>query len=183
MTTNMRNKIVKLGTFAFLWVLFLYTSATLAQSQSDPTDIIPDLRNDETKLTLQKGDLVVVPILTSNPTLDTGLVLGGAYFYPQSEEQKIAQPASVTAAVGMYTSNDSKAFAIAQRNYWHQDTWRFGGAIGHADLKLTLLSPNESGTGQSTNWLIRGNFVQAQLSYCMEMIGQPQSFSGQGVIL
>lgn len=164
MTINMRNKIVKLGTLAFSWVLFLYTSAALAQSQSDPTDIIPDLRDDETRFKLQKGDFVVVPIPSSNPTLDTGLVLGGAYFYSQSEEQKIAQPASVTAVAGMYTSNDSKAYAIAQRNYWHQDTWRFGGAIGHADLKLTLLSPNGSGTGQSTNWRIRGNFVQAQLS-------------------
>jgi hypothetical protein len=64
----------------------------------------------------------------------------------------------------MYTSNDSKIFAIRQRNYWHQDTWRFGGAIGHADLKLTLLSPDESGAGRSASWLIRGNYAQAQLS-------------------
>jgi hypothetical protein len=160
----MRNKIVKLGTFAFLWVLFLYTSATLAQPQSDPTDIIPDLRDYEMRLKVQKGDFVAVPIPTLNPTLDAGLVLAGAYFYPQSEEQEKVQPASVTAVAGMYTSNDSKAYAIAQRNYWHQDTWRFGGAIGHADLKLTLLSPNGSGTGQSTSWLIRGNLLQAQLS-------------------
>ena len=41
---------------------------------------------------------------------------------------------------------------------------RFAGAIGHADLKLTLLSPDESGIGQTTSWLIRGNFVQTQLS-------------------
>ena len=164
MMTYLHSKFVNLGTFASLWVLFLYASATLAQSQSDPTDIIPDLRNDEMRLKLQKGDFVVVPIPTSNPTLDTGLVLGGAYFYPQSEEQEKAQPASVTAVAGMYTSNDSKIFAIAQRNYWNQDTWRFGGAIGHADLKLKLLSPDGTGTGQNTNWLIRGNFVQAQLS-------------------
>jgi len=155
---------INVGVFASLWVLFLYASAPLAQSQSDPTDIIPDLRDHEMSLKLQKGDFVAVPIPTSNPTLDTGLVLGGAYFYPQSEEQEKAQPASVTAVAGMYTSNDSNAYAIAQRNYWHQDTWRFGGAIGHADLKLTLLSPDGSGTGQTTSWVIRGDFVQAQLS-------------------
>jgi len=147
-----------------VWVLLLFSTAALAQSQSDPTDIIPDLRDDEMRLKLQKGDFVVVPIPISNPTLDTGLVLGGAYFYPQSEEQKVTQPASVTAVAGMYTNNESKAYAIAQRNYWHQDAWRFGGAIGHADLKLTLLSPNDSSAGQSTGWRIRGDFVQAQLS-------------------
>ena len=151
-------------TFASFWTLILSSSAALAQSQSDPTYTIPDLRNDEMALKLQKGDFVVVPIPVSNPTLDTGLVLGGAYFYPQSEEQKATQPASVTAAAGMHTSNDSKLYAIVQRSYWDKDRWRFGGAIGHADLNLTLLSPNESGTGQNTSWRIRGNFVRAQLS-------------------
>jgi hypothetical protein len=91
----MHNKIVNLGTFASLWVLVLYASVTLAQPQSDdstiipasdPTAIVPDLRDGETRLKLQKGDFVVVPIPTSNPTLDTGLVLAGAYYYPQSEE-------------------------------------------------------------------------------------------------
>ena len=62
MMTYLHSKFVNLGTFASLWVLFLYASATLAQSQSDPTDIIPDLRNDEMRLKLQKGDFVVVPI-------------------------------------------------------------------------------------------------------------------------
>jgi len=130
--------------FVSLWVLLPYASVALAQSQPDdktivsgPTETIPDIRDDEASFKLQKGDFVVVPIPTANPTLDAGLVLVGAYYYPQSEEQKKSQPASVTLAAGMYTSNDSKAFAIGQRNYWDQDRWRFAGAIGHADLKLT----------------------------------------------
>ena len=52
----------------------------------------------------------VVPIPASTPTFGTGLVLGGAYFYPQTEEQKKAQPASITGAAGFYTDNDSRAF-------------------------------------------------------------------------
>ena len=40
--------------------------------------IAPDIREDETKLKLQKGNFVVVPIPISNPTLDSGLVLGAA---------------------------------------------------------------------------------------------------------
>lgn len=126
--------------------------------------IMPDLRNDEMRLKLQKGDFVVVPIPISNPTLDTGLVAGGAYFYGQTPEQEKTQPASLTAVAAMYTSNDSKAFGIAQQNYWHQDTWRFSGALGYADLKLSLLAPDEAGNGQSINWAIRGNFLQAFMS-------------------
>ncbi len=155
-----------------LWALLLGTSVALAESEteSDSTispagsDLTPDLRNDDTRLKLQKGDFVVVPIPISNPTLDTGLVVGGAYFYSQTEEQKGVQPASVTAAGGMYTSNDSFAFGIGQQNYWDDDTWRFNGAIGHADLKLTLIAPDGSSTGLNTNWLIRGDFLQASIS-------------------
>lgn len=55
MTTYAYYKTVKLGTLASLWAIFLYASATLAQSQSDPTDIIPDLRDDELTLKLQKA--------------------------------------------------------------------------------------------------------------------------------
>ncbi len=155
-----------------LWALLLGTSVALAESETEsdstisPTgsDLTPDLRNDDTRLKLQKGDFVVVPIPISNPTLDTGLVVGGAYFYSQTEEQKGVQPASVTAAGGMYTSNDSFAFGIGQQNYWDDDTWRFNGAIGHADLKLTLIAPDGSSTGLNTNWLIRGDFLQASIS-------------------
>ena len=158
--------------FSPLWVLLLCTSVTLAESETDSdstispagSDLTPDLRNDDTRLKLQKGDFVVVPIPISNPTLDTGLVVGGAYFYSQTEEQKGVQPASVTAAGGMYTSNDSFAFGIGQQNYWDDDTWRFNGAIGHADLNLTLIAPDGSSTGLNTNWLIRGDFLQASIS-------------------
>jgi len=99
------------------------TDASADETKTDTRPgIAPDIREDETKLKLQKGNFVVVPIPISNPTLDSGLVLGAAYFYPQTEDQKKRQPASVTAAAGMYTSNNSKAFGIAQQNYWKDDT-------------------------------------------------------------
>jgi hypothetical protein len=155
-----------------LCVLLLCTSAAPAESETDAdtvaaprgSDLTPDLRNDETVLKLQKGDFVIVPIPISNPTLDTGLVVGGAYFYSQTEEEKRTQPASVTAVGGMYTSNDSFAFGIGQQNYWKEDAWRFSGALGHADLDLILVAPDGSGSGVNTNWAIRGDFLQAALS-------------------
>lgn len=126
--------------------------------------IAPDIRDDETNLKLQRGDFVIVPIPISNPTLDTGLVLGGAYFYAQTEEQKKAQPASVTGAGGLYTSNDSRALVLVQQNYWNRNKWRFTGAIGAADLRLSLLAPDDTSSGQSVNWRIDGEFLYAKLS-------------------
>ncbi len=146
--------------------LALYTAPNLVDAQEVDTrpPIAPDIREDESSLKLRSGDFVVVPIPISNPTLDTGLVVGAAYFYPQTEEQKKVQPASLTAAGGMYTSNDSRAFALVQQNYWNNNTWRFTGAIGAADLRLILLAPDDSTEGQSLDWRIDGQFLFAKLA-------------------
>jgi Omp85 superfamily domain len=151
---------------AILGVILFCESLAVAQESSADTrpGIAPDIREDETKLKVQRGNFVVVPIPISNPTLDSGLVAGGAYFYPQTEEQKKLQPASVTALGGLYTSNDSRAFVIAQQNYWKNDRWRFTGAIGGADLRLSLLAPDETGDGSSVDWRINGQFLFAKLS-------------------
>jgi dihydrofolate reductase len=134
------------------------------ESEIEPkTGITPDLRDDGTRLKLQKGDIVVVPIPISNPTLDSGLVVGGAYFYAQTAAQKKTQPASVTAAAAMYTSTDSYAYGIAQQNYWKNDKWRFAGVFGRADLKLALRAPSDAADEESLDWLINGNFLYTQL--------------------
>jgi len=147
-------------------LIILYGSFAFAQEteMDNRPGIAPDIRDDETGLKLQRGDFVVVPIPISNPTLDEGLVVGAAYFYPQSEEQKKLQPASVTAAAGMYTSNDSRAFALVQQNYWRNNQWRFTGVVGGADLRLSLLTPEQSSGGQSVDWRINGAFLFAKLA-------------------
>lgn len=111
-------------------LVVLFGSPAIADETKTDTrpGIAPDIREDETRLKMQRGNFVAVPVPMSNPTLDAGLVLGAAYFYPQSEEQKKVQPASITAGAGMYTSNDSKAFVLVQQNYWKNDKWRFTGA-------------------------------------------------------
>lgn len=139
-----------------------------AQEDRDTTDarpsVAPDIRDDESKLKLQKGNFVIVPIPISNPTLDTGLIAGAAYFYGQTEEQRKAQPASVTAAAAMYTSNDSRAAAVVQQNYWRDDRWRFTGALGSADLRLSLIAPDEDSGTTNVDWRINGTFFLARLS-------------------
>lgn len=122
--------------------------------------IAPDIRDDETRLKIQRGDFVVVPIPISNPTLDSGLVGGAAYFYPQTEEEKKAEPASLTALAGLYTSNDSRALVAVQQNYWRNGRWRFTGAIGGADLRLSLLTSENS----TTSWRINGGLLFAKIA-------------------
>ena len=139
-----------------------------AQTDEPVTDtrpsVAPDIREDESKLKLQKGNFVAVPIPISDPTLDAGLIAGAAYFYAQTEEQRKAQPASVTGAAAMYTANDSRAAAIVQQNYWRKNRWRFTGALGAADLRLSLLAPDEDSGTASVDWRINGTFFFARLS-------------------
>ena len=127
--------------------------------------VAPDIREDDIPGKLRRGDLVIVPIPISNPTLDSGLVLVGAYFYRQTEAQKKQQPASVTGAGALYTSNDSKLFIVGHQSYWYEDRWRLGGAIGYADLKLTLLLPTSVGNRDRINWGIEGDIAMAKLSH------------------
>jgi len=151
--------------WALMGLLMLHGPLALAQETS--TDrrpgIAPDIREDDTTLKLQRGDFVFVPIPISNPTLDAGLVAGAAYFYPQTEEQKKQQPASVTAAAGMYTSNDSRAFALVQQNYWNDNKWRFTGVAGWADLRLSVLAPDQTAGGSAIDWRINGEFLFAKI--------------------
>lgn len=125
--------------------------------------VAPDIRDDESKLKAQKGNFVAVPIPFSNPTLNEGLVAGAAYFYAQSEEEKKLEPASLTAVGGMYSSNDSKAVGIAQQNYW-RGKWRFTGALVAADLRLSLLTPEESASENSVDWHLEGEIFFAKLA-------------------
>ena len=151
---------------ALLASLLLVCSTAAADETATDTrpGFAPDIREDETAVKVQRGNFVAVPIPISNPTLDTGLVAGAAYFYPQSEEEKKRQPASLTAVAGMYTSNDSRALGVAQQNYWKNDQWRFTGVVGAVDLRLSLLAPDDTGRGSNVDWRINGNLLYSKLS-------------------
>lgn len=143
----------------------MVTQAAAQESRTDTRPgIAPDIREDDTRLKYQKGDFVAVPIPMSNPTLDTGLIVGAAYFYGQTEQQAAAQPASLTGVGALVTSNESRALAIFQQNYWRNDRWRFTGAAGAADMRLSLISPEDVASGQSLDWRVRGAFLFARLS-------------------
>jgi len=116
-------------------------------------------------LSKKPKNLLLVPIPTSNPTFGTGLILGGAYFYPQTEAQKEAQPASFTGAAAGYTSNESWFAGVMQQNYWKDDTWRFTGVAAYLDLKLDLIpTGSDDHAGKSADWLVNGPIFQARIS-------------------
>jgi hypothetical protein len=155
---------IKQLSIAFLLIV-LISPVSAEESKTDARPgIAPDIRDDDMQLKIQRGDFVIVPIPISNPTFETGLVVGSAYFYAQTEAQKKIQPASLTAAGGFYSSNDSRALALVQQNYWKQDRWRFTGAVGAADLRLSLIAPDGTGNGESVDWRIDGEFLYTKLS-------------------
>lgn len=127
-------------------------------------EYLPDLRNNDLNLKYQKEDFVIVPIPISNPTLDTGLVVGGAYFYSQTAEQANSQPPSVTGAAVFKSSNGSTAFGVGHQSYLGGNKWRLGGIFGRADLELALNNPADEGpSGQSNiDWRVQGNFLAAK---------------------
>ena len=165
---------MSIGTFKYFPLFVLCATVAFAQSESETetddaaqpssTSMAPDVRGEDVPLKMEKGSFVAVPIPVINPTLDEMLVLGAAYFYAQTEEQRESQPPSVTAGGVMYSSNESYAAAIGQEIYWHEDTWRFAGAIGYADLLLPLTVPGPGGSGAEINWLLDGGFAYARLA-------------------
>ena len=125
-----------------------------------PVEAIPDLTEESTRFKFLKKipkNLLLVPIPTSSPTFGTGLILGGAWFYSQTEEQKNAQPASFTGAAAGYTDNESWFAGVMQQNYWKEDTWRFTGVAGYLNLELELRPPDTGDEAtRPVDWLVDG---------------------------
>jgi hypothetical protein len=69
----------------------------------------------------------------------------------------------MTAGAAMATSNGSRSFGLAQQNYWFDNRWRFTGAIVQADLRLSLLTPEESTKSGSLDWRVQGEILYAKL--------------------
>ena len=113
---------------------------------------------------IKKRDWMVVPVPVSSPTFGTGLVVGGAYFWPQTEEQKGAQPASVTGAAGFYSDYKSSAFGIGHQGYWSEDEWRITVAAAAVDLNLSLQLAGGDGIGSSIDWHIEGGGFFGEVS-------------------
>jgi outer membrane protein assembly factor BamA len=170
-----RSKFTRFSTIA----LIICSPILIAQEATDDVsglhpvqvglavDTVPDLREESVPLKLQRGkdsNFFLVPIPMSSPTFGSGLILGGAYFYPQTEQQKASQPASFTGAAAGYTDNESYFAGVMQQNYWAGDKWRFNAIAGYADFKLELIAPEDGSESSLLDWLVEGGFFQASIS-------------------
>jgi len=165
---------------AAIWVGSSTYAPVLGQEENDAADpihqplssdlpiaSIPDLREVDTKLKLQpkkERNLVLVPIPMSSPTFGTGLIVGGAYFYPQTEQEKKDQPASFTGAAAGYTDNKSWFAGVLQQNYFVEDKWRFSALAASTDFKLELIPPEEDSEEALLDWLVKGALFQTSVS-------------------
>jgi hypothetical protein len=139
-------------------------SASDDEADSSPSTAEPDLRDEDTPGKFQSGNLVAVPIPTSDPTLGTGLIGVAGYYWPQTEQQAAAQPPSVSGIGAMYTDSDSWALGIGQASYWGQNAWRLKAAIGYAELDLPLLATDLLGLPVNVDWDLTGGLAFAQVS-------------------
>lgn len=110
------------------------------------------------------GNVLAVPIPTSDPTIGTGLIGVTAYFWDQTEAQQAVQPPSVTALGGMYTDSESWAAVLGQTLYWAEDRWRLKTGVATINLNLPLLGINAAGLPVRLDWEIDGEIVFAELS-------------------
>ena len=140
----------------------------------DPEDNNLDLSN---WLIQNAYGFLPVPIIITEPAVDNGLGLAAVFFHkpdeddPAPEEGKFLLP-DVTAAVAAYTGNDSKIVGGGHFNTWRQDTRRYFGAIGYADVNLdffgsagseTVGSDDIPQTGAPFN--AKGLFVDQELKF------------------
>ena len=82
MPENVRDRcsnIDRMVAFKRLVILAILAAIAPVAAQEIEADtrqgIAPDIRDDETRLKLQRGDFVIVPVPISNPTVGSGLVL------------------------------------------------------------------------------------------------------------
>lgn len=142
---------------------------TLQPDQVSTPDITtnapePDLRDEDTPVKFQRGDIVGVPIPTSDPTLGTGLIGVVGYYWAQTDEKADVQPPSLSGVGLMYTDSESWAVGLGHAGYWQQNTWRLRAAAGYAELNLPLLATDILGLPVEVDWLLKGGLAYAQLS-------------------
>ena len=166
----MSNKNQNTPTFVLAACLVMAALAPTANADDVPaeerkTPSYDAILEEDTSAKLQKDNFVIVPIPMSSPTFGSGLIVGGAYFYPQTEAQKSAQPASFTGAAAGYTHNESWVVGAGHQSYWNEDTWRMTVVAGLLDFKLELIAPDDvEEDGVALDWLVSGGFFQTDFS-------------------
>ena len=78
-------------------------------------------------------EFFIAPIPILNPTIGTGLGVGGGYLYPISKSDAVSPP-SLTAAGGFRTDNGSWGLAVVQKMHLREDRYRVQVGYGYGSL-------------------------------------------------
>lgn len=135
---------------------FSVIAADISTPMIGSTVDIPNLQKNKVLGTVSEGNFVGAPIPFSNPTIKSGIAGAIGYFYPQSEEERLNQPPSVTGGGAFYSSNDSWGLTAGHAAYLDNNSWIVKGGLGYAQLKLPLVSGDEFNLPVSLNWDIDG---------------------------
>ena len=113
-----------------------------------------------------------VPIIISEPAVDDGLGLGALFFHepdpddPPPEPGKFILP-DVSAVAGAWTGNDSWFLGGGHFSNWKQDSRRYLGIVGFADINLDFYGLDDlpSLPGGSLGFNAKGFFTDHKLLF------------------
>ena len=110
------------------------------------------------------AEWVIAPIPFSNPTIDTGLILGLAYVFP-IDKHDLHSPPSTVAVGGMYSSNGSRAVGGGARTYLNEDRQRIAGGIGAYDVRYDFFGTGNEAGDRGVSIPIRQRGEAFQIEY------------------
>lgn len=116
-----------------------------------------------------------VPIVISDPAVGYGGGVALAFFHDAGDEPapsedpnaRISLPPSISFAVGAYTENDSWIVGGGHIASWKEDSMRYAGVLGYADMNLKFYGV-ESGSNpddRAFGFNVQGTFLLQELLF------------------
>ncbi|WP_380055328.1 BamA/TamA family outer membrane protein [Falsihalocynthiibacter sp. SS001] len=114
----------------FLPLATLFALSTAAYGQALPDTDTVKMEGTDSPVGFSQGGFVVAPIPIKNPTLGTGLALGGGYLFNLDEESA----SSYLGLGGFRTDNGSSGYGISGDVAWDKNRWNLGLTLGEVDI-------------------------------------------------
>ena len=108
--------------------------STVNAAAPQTEEFMDSIEQGRTGQTLEKGNVVVVPIPMSNPTLGSGLQLAALYLHLSRDGE--GGPNPTTGVGGMYTDSDSWVAGVFHQDFLFDDRLRVSAVAGVGSLKL-----------------------------------------------
>jgi hypothetical protein len=144
------------GTGGLAIAAALSPSYAVSQSPIHQSTLDHSTHTAEKPVGLSNGSFIAAPIPIQNPTVGTGLALGGGYLFTLDEESQ----ASFIGIGGFRTNNESNGYAVGGKLNFGEGRWTVKASAGYADLTYDLFVGDVPfGINQT------GAIAQASLAY------------------